>query len=72
MRLADKVAIITAAGSGIGRASACLFAKEGAKIAVADIDDAAGEETVSTIKADGGDAIFVHTDVSKPSKLNIW
>lgn len=69
MRLADKVAIITAAGSGIGRASACLFAKEGAKIAVADIDDAAGEETVSTIKADGGDAIFVHTDVSKAVEI---
>ena len=69
MRLANKVAIITAAGSGIGRASACLFAKEGAKIAVADVDDAAGEETVSTIKADGGDAVFVHTDVSKAVEI---
>ena len=64
MRLANKVAIITGAGSGIGRASAYLFAKEGAKIVVADIDDAGGEQTVATIKADGGEAIFVHTDVS--------
>jgi NAD(P)-dependent dehydrogenase (short-subunit alcohol dehydrogenase family) len=69
MRLADKVAIITAAGSGIGRASARLFAKEGARIAVADIDDIAGEETVSTIKANGGDAIFVHTDASRAADI---
>jgi len=69
MRLADKVAIITGASSGIGRASAYLFAKEGAKLAVADIDDAGGEETVATIKADGGEAIFVHTDVSIASEV---
>ena len=69
MRLAHKVAIITGAGSGIGRASAYLFAKEGAKLAVADIDDAGGEETVATIKADGGEAIFVHTDVSIASEV---
>jgi 3-oxoacyl-[acyl-carrier protein] reductase len=69
MRLADKVAIITGAGSGIGRASAYLFAKEGARVAVADINDAGGEETVATIKAEGGDAIFVHTDVAKGSDI---
>jgi len=67
MRLTDKVAIITGASSGIGRASAYVFAKEGAKIVVADIDDAGGEETVATIKENGGEAIFVHTDVSKAS-----
>ena len=69
MRLAAKVAIITGAGSGIGRASAYLFAKDGAKITVADIDNAGGEETVATIKADGGEAIFVHTDVSIASEV---
>jgi 3-oxoacyl-[acyl-carrier protein] reductase len=67
MRLANKVAIITGAGSGIGRTSAILFAKEGAKIVVADINDAGGEETVATIRAGDGEAIFVHTDVTVAS-----
>jgi len=67
MRLANKVAIITGAGSGIGRASAILFAKEGAKVVVADINDAGGEETVRVIKSGDGEAIFIHTDVSKAS-----
>jgi 3-oxoacyl-[acyl-carrier protein] reductase len=65
MRLNKRVAAITGAGSGIGRASAILFAAEGAKIVVADIDNTAGEETITAIKSNGGDAIFVHTDVSK-------
>lgn len=69
MRLANKVAIITGASSGIGRASAYLFAREGAKVAVADINDPSGEETVAAIKADGDEAIFVHTDVSKASEV---
>ena len=69
MRLADKIAIITGAGSGIGRASAIRFAKEGAKVVVADIDEAGGEETVLTIKSDGGEALFIHTDVSKTSDV---
>lgn len=64
MRLADKVAIVTGAGSGIGRSIAYLFAKEGAKIVVADIDAAGGEETVNAIKANGGDAIFIRANVS--------
>lgn len=67
MRLANKVALITGAGSGLGRASAILFAKEGAKVVVADINDAGGEESVAAIKSSGGEAIFVHTDVSKAS-----
>ena len=64
MRLANKVAIITGAGSGIGRATAYLFAQEGAKLVVADINDAGGEETTAKIKEKGCEAIFVHTDVS--------
>lgn len=69
MKLAGKVAVVTGAGSGIGKAIACLFAKKGAKIVVADIDDAAGEETVAMIKAAGGEAIFVHTDVLVASEV---
>jgi 3-oxoacyl-[acyl-carrier protein] reductase len=69
VRLANKVAIITGAGAGIGRASAYLFAKEGARLVVADIDDACGEETVANIKTDGREAIFVHTDVSLASDV---
>lgn len=65
MRLQGKVAIITGAGSGMGRASSKRFAEEGAKVVVADITDA-GNETVAEIKAAGGEAIFVKTDVSKP------
>jgi 3-oxoacyl-[acyl-carrier protein] reductase len=69
MRLNNKVAIITGAGSGIGRASAYLFAKEGAKVVVVDIIDVEGEETVATIKANGGEAIFLHTDVSVATEV---
>lgn len=65
MRLKDKVAIITGAASGIGRESALLFAKEGAKVVCADVNDIEGEKTVNEIKADGGDAIYVPADVSK-------
>ncbi len=65
MRLKNKVAIITGAGSGIGRESSCLFAAEGASIVVADCNDAAGKETVKLIEAKGGKAIFVRADVSR-------
>jgi 3-oxoacyl-[acyl-carrier protein] reductase len=69
MRLASKVAVITGGSSGIGRATAYLFAKEGAKVVVADIDNTGGEETVGTIKSSGGEAIFVHTDVSVAAEV---
>ena len=65
MRLKDKVALITGAGKGQGRAGARLFAEHGAKIICGDIDDDAGEETVARIKEAGGDAVFAHCDVSK-------
>jgi NAD(P)-dependent dehydrogenase (short-subunit alcohol dehydrogenase family) len=65
MRLANKVALITGAGSGIGRESALLFAKEGAKVVVADINSNAGQETVSSIRSAGGEAAFTNADVSK-------
>lgn len=68
-RLDGKVSIITAAASGMGEASAKLFAKEGSKVVVADIDSDKGKRVVKEIKGDGGDAIFVNTDISKVSDL---
>jgi NAD(P)-dependent dehydrogenase (short-subunit alcohol dehydrogenase family) len=64
VRLQDKVAIITGAGSGMGRVAAGLFAKEGAKVVVAEFGEAAGRETVEQVQAAGGAATFVRTDVS--------
>ena len=64
MRLKNKVAFITGAGSGVGRATSMIFAKEGAKIVVVDIDPNAGRETVNMIKQQGGDAVFVLCDVA--------
>ena len=64
MRLADKVALITGAGSGIGRHSALLFASEGAAVAVVDVNEAGARETVAEIESAGGNALFVRADVS--------
>jgi NAD(P)-dependent dehydrogenase (short-subunit alcohol dehydrogenase family) len=64
-KIDGKVAIITGAASGIGKATAMLFAQEGANVVVADFMDELGEETVKIINESGGKAIFVHTDVSK-------
>ncbi len=64
MRLQQKVVIITGAGSGIGRATAILFAQEGARVVVADINASSGSETVTQISKNGGDSIFVEVDVS--------
>lgn len=65
MRLKHKVALITGSGSGIGRESALLFAKEGAKVVVCDLNETGGQETVDRIVAAQGEAIFVKADVSK-------
>lgn len=65
-RLAGKVAFITGAGTGIGRATAVLFAREGTKVVVADIAAAAGEETVHLA---GNGAIAIHTDVTDEASL---
>ncbi|HLJ66791.1 MAG TPA: glucose 1-dehydrogenase [Chloroflexota bacterium] len=64
-RLEGKVAIITGGASGIGRESAILFAGEGARVVVADLDPAGGGETVDAVTAAGGDAAFVRVDVSR-------
>ena len=68
-RLKDKVAIITGGGSGIGRATCLLFAREGAKVVVADYIAEGGNETVRQISAAGGQAVFVQADVSKSADV---
>ncbi len=68
-KLDGKVALITGAGSGIGRATALLFAEEGAKVAVADRAPAGGQETARMIKDSGGEAIFIKADVSKAADV---
>jgi len=64
MRLEGKVALITGAGSGIGRQSALLFAEEGAQIVAVDVDLATAQETAALVKSAGGDAVPVLADVS--------
>lgn len=69
MKLKDRVAVITGAGSGIGRASALEFAREGAQVVVADINAAGAQETVKQVEALGGQALAVQTDVASPESV---
>lgn len=64
-QLENKIAIVTGAGSGIGKTTAVLFAKEGAKVVVSDINEEHGNSVVSEIKKAGGEAFFIKTDSSK-------
>ncbi len=68
-RLDGKVALITGAGSGMGRVASVAFAREGAKIVAAEVAEAAGQETVAQVRAAGGEAIFARTDVSKEAEV---
>lgn len=64
-----RVALVTGGGSGIGRASAVAFAREDAKLIVADVDEDGGQETVRMIEAAGGTALFVRADVSQATEV---
>jgi NAD(P)-dependent dehydrogenase (short-subunit alcohol dehydrogenase family) len=64
-RLEEKVALVTGGASGIGRATALTFAREGAKLVIADMNEEGGQQTVHMLTEQGGEAIFVRTDVSK-------
>jgi NAD(P)-dependent dehydrogenase (short-subunit alcohol dehydrogenase family) len=64
-----KVALVTGAASGMGRASAYLFASKGAKVVAADVDEQGGQATVECIKQRGGQAVFIKTDVSKSAEV---
>lgn len=68
-RLQDKVAVITGAGSGIARAAARLFAREGANVIVAELQPELGNATVAAIRDAGGEALFVHTDVTSEESV---
>lgn len=68
-RLADKIAIITGAGAGIGKAAARLFAKEGAGVVLAELSQQSGAGVAEEINAAGGKAVFVRTDVTDPSSV---
>ena len=70
MKLKDKSALITGAASGIGKDIAMLFAREGARVAIADLDGNAAQATASQIRASGGQAIGVAMDVTDEAAVN--
>ena len=69
MKLKSKVAIITGAATGIGRASSILFAREGAKVVIADINEKEGDETANIIKQAGGEAMFIRANVASTAEI---
>ena len=69
-RMEGKIAVVTGVGSGIGRAIATMFAKEGAKIVGADFNPAEGQKTIDAIKAAGGEAVFVEVNVRKKEDID--
>lgn len=69
--VAGKVALITGGSSGIGRVTAEMFAREGARVIVADVDDVGGEQTVDEINGNGGEATFVAADVTHASEVEM-
>jgi NAD(P)-dependent dehydrogenase (short-subunit alcohol dehydrogenase family) len=68
-QLEGKVALVTGGSSGIGRATAFAFAREGARVVIADVQIKAGEETAHIIKEEDGQAVFIPADVSKPAEV---
>jgi NAD(P)-dependent dehydrogenase (short-subunit alcohol dehydrogenase family) len=69
MRLSGKVAVITGAGSGLGRVSSRLFAQEGARVVITDISESRAQETLELVRADGGEAIALKADVTDESEV---
>ncbi len=69
MRLKDKVALVTGAGTGIGKATAILFAKEGADIVVANLELPEAAETAEAIRKIGGKVVVIAADISKPDEI---
>jgi NAD(P)-dependent dehydrogenase (short-subunit alcohol dehydrogenase family) len=69
MRLKNKIAIITGGGSGIGRETAILFSREGAKVVVADCNSPNGKDTVQNIQDNGGEALYIDVDVSSSDQV---
>jgi NAD(P)-dependent dehydrogenase (short-subunit alcohol dehydrogenase family) len=69
MRLANKVAIITGGGAGIGRACVELFAREGARVVIAEVNTEAGQAAQDAVSKNGGSGLFVPTDVSDPDSM---
>ncbi|MBS4175563.1 SDR family oxidoreductase [Bacillus sp. FJAT-49736] len=69
MSFSGKVVVVTGAGNGIGKAIAVTFAKKGSKVVIAEIDQAAGQQTANQIIQNGGDALFIETDVRNPEEI---